>query len=136
MCTADVEELKNRLKIIESDLESAKGKIFIALMSEYSEIKNMLSELAYSTYSFDQKVQWWGQQTLLQMRMQSEAGEDEWVLFDKAWYDQALIKEPQLSEILVIMCKKTGIDYECIKKLVQFELNSKEWIDIRSKIKS
>lgn len=103
----------------------------VELMKTIRELDRELSDLRYQIKTPKEREQYWVWATNHQMRVQSEAGQDMYVIFSKEWLEKTRAREPRIEEILQVVVQELGLDPDTVTGLVAAEAGSDEWKAVR-----
>lgn len=125
---------RERLSLMSDNWQNLSTEEKIDLSDKVFQVERQISNFEYAQRTFDERVDWWTFQTRHHMRMQAEAGLDQLALFDRKWHVEATQKEPQILDILRLVCERYDIPFKFVIRLLEHELWSDGWRLIRDEV--
>ena len=134
----DVNAAMQELAEIDARLASRDPRLadedLLRLSGRRSELAAFLADREYAALSFERRVEWWLAGTYRHMRWQAEGDLDQLRLFDRAWFEQARRREPEILEILARVCERFGMPFPLIRRLIEHEVDSPAWQSLRATV--
>lgn len=103
----------------------------VELMRTIREADKELAGLRYRIKTPQEREEYWVWATNHQMRVQSEAGQDVYAIFDSEWLEATQAFEPQIEQIMLRVANELSLDYSFIMRLATAEAGSDAWKAIR-----
>jgi hypothetical protein len=105
----------------------------IELMRAIRGLDRELAGLRYQQKTPEEREEYWVWVTNHQMRVQCEAGEDEYAIFNSEWLEATRAWEPRIERILLRVAAELNLDYDFVMRLAAAEAGSDAWKAIRGR---
>jgi hypothetical protein len=103
----------------------------VELMRAIRSLDRELSSLRYQQKTPEEREEYWVWATNHQMRVQCEAGQDEYAIFDSEWLEATRAWEPRIEQIMLRVTKELNLDYGFVMRLATAKAGSDVWKAIR-----
>ena len=124
---AETARLNRRLASMPTDDDERR----VELMRTIREADKELADLRYRIKTPQEREEYWVWATNHHMRVQSEAGQDEYAIFNAEWLKTTRVWEPAIEQIMLRVANELNLDYGFIMRLAAAEAGSDAWKAIR-----